>query len=80
MLYLEGESLLLISHIQVNFWDILPETSKCSAFWDMGVDSHLKWPLLFSPNEAGELGWHQSRCESDLCTEALTHYFLTARE
>ena len=37
--------------IQVNFGDILPETSKSSAFWDMGVDSHLKWLLLFSPNE-----------------------------
>ena len=38
------------------FGDILPETSKSSAFWDMGVDSHLKWLLLFSPDEA---------CESD---------------
>ena len=39
-----------MSNIQVNFGDILPETSKSSAFWDMGVDSHLKWLLLFSPN------------------------------
>ena len=31
---------------------ILPETSKSSAFWDMGVDSHLKWLLLFSPDVA----------------------------
>ena len=39
-----------MSNIQVNFGDILPETSKSSAYWDMGVDSQLKWPLLFSPN------------------------------
>ena len=44
----------------LNFGDILPETSKSSAFWDMGVDSQLKWLLLFSPNEAGELGLNQS--------------------
>ena len=49
-----------MSNIQVNFGDILLETSKNSAFWDMGVDSHLKWLLLFSPDEAGELGRHQS--------------------
>ena len=47
-----------MSNIQVNFGDILPETSKSSSFWDMGVDSHLKCMLLFSPNEAGESGWH----------------------
>ena len=39
-----------MSNIQVNFGDILSETSKSSALWDMGVDSHLKWMLLFSPN------------------------------
>ena len=39
---------------QVEFWDMLPETSKSNAFWDMGWNSHLKWLLLFSPNEAGE--------------------------
>ena len=50
ILYLEGKSPLLMSNIQVNFGDILPETSKSSAFWDMGVDSHLKWLLMFSPN------------------------------
>ena len=50
-LYLEGKSPLLMSNIQVNFGHTLPETSKRSAFWDMGVDSHLKWLLLFSPNE-----------------------------
>ena len=50
ILYLEGKSPLL-SNIQVNFGDILPETCKSSAFWDMGVDSHIKWLLLFSPNE-----------------------------
>ena len=50
IIYLEGESPLLMSNIQVYFADILPETNKTSAFWDMGVDSHLKWLLLFSPN------------------------------
>ena len=49
-----------MSNIQVNFGDMLPETSKSSAFWDMGVDFHLKWLLLFSPNEAGELRLNQS--------------------
>ena len=51
MPYLEGKSPLLMSNIQVNFGHVLPENSKSSAFWDMGVDSHLKWLLLFSPNE-----------------------------
>ena len=60
ILYLEGKSPLLMSNIQVNFGDILPETSKSSAFWDLGVDSHLKWLPLFSPDEAGESGRHQS--------------------
>ena len=50
ILYLEGKSPLLMSNIQVNFGDILPETSKSSPFWDMGVDCHLKWLLLFSFN------------------------------
>ena len=58
---LEGKNPLLMSNIQVNFGDILPETSKSSVFWDMGVDSHLKWLPLFSPNEAGESGRLQSR-------------------
>ena len=49
ILYLEGKSPLLMSNIQVNFGDVLPESSKSSAFWDMGVDSHLKLLLLFSP-------------------------------
>ena len=48
ILYVEGKSSLLMSNIQVNFGDILPETSTSIVFWDMGVDSHLKW--LFSPN------------------------------
>ena len=63
-LYLEGKSPLLMSNIQVNFGDILPETRKSSVFWDMGVDSHLEWLLLFSPNEEGELGQYQSRSAS----------------
>ena len=61
ILYLEGKSPLLMSNIQVNFGDILPETSKSSAFWDMGVDSHLELLLLFSPNvnsDSTSLGCH----------------------
>ena len=60
ILYVEGKSLLLMSNIQFNFGDILPETSKSSAFWDMGVDSHLKWLFLFSADVAGKSGRHQS--------------------
>ena len=48
ILFSQGKSPLLMRNIQVNFGDILPETSKSNAFWDMGVDSHLKWLLLFS--------------------------------
>ena len=50
-----GESPLLMRNIQVNFGDIFSETSKSSAFWDMGVDSNLKWLPLPSLDEAGEL-------------------------
>ena len=39
-----------MSNIQVSFGDILPATSKSSALGNMGVDSHLKWLLLFSSN------------------------------
>ena len=51
ILYLEGKSPLLTRNI--NFGDILPETNKNSAFWDMGVSSNLKWLSLFRPGEAG---------------------------
>ena len=60
ILYLEGKSPLLVRNNQVNFGDILPETSKSSAFWDMGVNFHLKRLLLFSHYEAGEWGRPQS--------------------
>ena len=43
IVYLEGKNPLLMRNIQVNFGDILLETSKSSAFWDMGVNSNLKW-------------------------------------
>ena len=39
----------------MNLAAILSETSKSSAFWDMGVNSNLKWLPLCSPTEAGEL-------------------------
>ena len=55
ILYLEVKSPLLMRNNQVNFGDIFPETSKSSAFWDMGVNSHLKWLPLFSPDGEGEL-------------------------
>ena len=54
ILYLEGKSPLLMRNIQVTFGNILPVTSKSSAFWDMGVNSNLKWLPLFSPDEACE--------------------------
>ena len=51
---------MLMRNNHVKFGGMLPKNSKSSAFWDMGVNSHLKWLLLFSPDEAGESGWHQS--------------------
>ena len=59
ILYLEGKSPLLMRNNHVEFGDMLPETSKSSAFWDMGVDSHLKWLLFFSPDAAGKSERHQ---------------------
>ena len=53
ILYLERKSLM--RSFQVNFGHILPESSKSSAFWDMDVNSNLKWLLLFSPDEVGEV-------------------------
>ena len=38
----------------VNIRDILLETSKSSAFWDMGWKHSLRWLLLFTPNEVHE--------------------------
>ena len=35
-LYLAGKTPLLVGDMLVNFWDILSETSKSSACWDMG--------------------------------------------
>ena len=55
ILYLEGKSPLLMRNIQVDFGHSLPETNKSSTFWDMGWNFNLKWLLLFSPDEAGEL-------------------------
>ena len=53
-LYLEEKNTLLMRNIQVNFLrDILAETSKSSAFWEMGWNSNLKWLPLFSTDEAG---------------------------
>ena len=42
-LSLAGKTPLLVGDMLVNFWDILPETSKSSAWWDMGGNSHLTW-------------------------------------
>ena len=41
VLYLEGKTPSLMMNIQGSDGDILPETSKSSAFWDMGVNSNL---------------------------------------
>ena len=54
ILYLEGKSPLLMRNNNVKLGYMLPETIKSSTFWDMGVNSHLNWLLLFSPDEAGE--------------------------
>ena len=37
------ETPLLVGDMLVNFGDILPETNKSSACWDMGGNSHLTW-------------------------------------
>ena len=50
ILYLEGKIPLLMRNNHVKYGDMLPETSKSSAFWDMGVNSHGKGLLLFSPD------------------------------
>ena len=41
--YLTGKTPLLVMDMLVNFGDILPETSKISACWDIGGNSHLTW-------------------------------------
>ena len=43
---LAGKTPLLAGDMLINFGDFLPETSKSSAYWDMGRSSHLT--LLFS--------------------------------
>ena len=76
ILYLKGKSPLLMRTNQVKFGDMLPETSKSSAFWDMVVNSHLKWLLLFSPDEGGKSDgtslafWHLHK--SRLCVVPYT--------
>ena len=41
--YQTGKTPLLASNMLVNCRDILPETSKGSACWDLGGNSHLTW-------------------------------------
>ena len=65
--------------VQVNFGDILPETSENSAFWDMSVDSHLKWLVLFRSKEAGELGQHQSTSGLDCRWTNMVHLAMILR-
>ena len=43
--YLAGKTFLLVRDMLVNFVDIMPETSKNSACWDMGRNSHLRSQL-----------------------------------
>ena len=50
-LYLAGKTPLLIGDMQVNLVDILPETSKSSACWDVDGNSNLLsygCPVTFS--------------------------------
>ena len=54
ILYLERKNPLLMRNIQLIFGDILPETIKSCAFWDMGWNFNLKWLPLFSPDEAAD--------------------------
>ena len=42
-LYLAGKTLFLVGDMLVNIGDILSETSRSSACWDMGGNSHLTW-------------------------------------
>ena len=42
-LYLTGKPPLLVGDMMANFGDILPETSKSSACWEMRGNSHLTW-------------------------------------
>ena len=42
-IYLVGKNPLLVGDMLVNFEDVLQETSKSRAWWDMGGTSHLKW-------------------------------------
>ena len=57
--YLEGKGPLLIRDMLVKFGDILTDSNKSSAFWDMGWSSIIKWLPMFSPDEA-QVRWHQS--------------------
>ena len=43
-----------MSYIQVNFGDILPETSKSSAFWDMGVEFFFETSLFILKTSSGK--------------------------
>ena len=42
-LYLAAKTPLLVGEVLVSFGDVLPETSKSSACWDMGENSHQTW-------------------------------------
>ena len=42
-LYLTGKTPWLLGDQLVNFGDVLPESSKSTACWDMDVNSDLAW-------------------------------------
>ena len=49
-LCLAGKTPLLVGDILVYFVDILPETSKSSACWDMGGNLHLTVTVCTYPS------------------------------
>ena len=53
-LYLAKKTPVLVGDMLVNFGDILPETSKSSACWDIGGNSHLTSQAAF-PNRPQSL-------------------------
>ena len=46
MFSLDNLCIAVVGDMLVNFGDILPEISKGSACWDLGGNSHLKYPSV----------------------------------
>ena len=56
-LHLARKPCLLVGDMLVNFGDILSETSKCSACWDIGVHSYLTWLSIIAVSIYRTRGW-----------------------